>query len=311
MQECLRIGRHFGPKTPPAAILRPRAGEAEGRARHGYDGSPVRRESSQFYIPILLAIAVAAALTYYWIEINRHTPPAEPPPTAVEPVAEGPKSPLHPFPKVESPVRPGGELVELPSLDQSDEYLKLTLADVLGSRTVAEMLAERDLIARIVATVDNLPRDHVAERIRPVAGLPDSFDAQASSTNEFTISADSYRRYDVLVDLVTRADLNELTEVYGRFYPLFQKAYVDLGYPNAYFNDRLVAVIDHLLTTPDVQDPITLVRPHVLYEFADMDVESLSSGQKLLIRMGSEHAARIKATLRGLRQLIAEPNSDT
>ena len=197
----------------------------------------------------------------------------------------------------------------LPSLDQSDEYLKLALADVLGSRIVADMLAESDLIPRIVATVDNLPRDHVAERIRPVAGLFGAFDAEAVSNHEFKISVDSYRRYDVLVDLVTRADLNELTEVYGRFYPLFQKAYVGLGYPNAHFNDRLVAVIDHLLATPVVEDPIYVVRPHVLYEFADMDLESLSSGQKLLLRMGNEHASRIKATLSEFRRLIADQST--
>lgn len=272
----------------------------------------MRREATQFYIPILLAIAVAAALTYYWLEINRNSPPAAPSaaPAAVEPVTEEPRNPLHPFPIIESPAGPGGELVPLPSLVQSDEYLKLALADVLGSKTVADMLAEADLIARIVATVDNLPRDHVAERIRPVAGLASSFDvAAASNSNEFTISPDSYRRYDLLVDLVTSADLGELTEVYGRFYPLFQKAYVDLGYPNAYFNDRLVAVIDHLLATPDVQGPIRLVRPHVLYEFADMDLENLSSGQKLLIRMGNEHATRIKATMKELRILIADQNA--
>ncbi|MFQ6006575.1 MAG: DUF3014 domain-containing protein, partial [Woeseia sp.] len=227
----------------------------------------------------------------------------------VEPAAEQPRGPLHPFPRIESPERPGGELVPLPALDQSDEYLKLALADVLGSTTVAEMLAETDLITRIVVTVDNLPRDHVAERIRPVAALAAPFDAEAAGNNEYTISPDSYRRYDLLVDLVTSADLDELTEVYGRFYPLFQKAYVDLGYPNAYFNDRLVAVIDHLLMTPQVQEPVSLVRPHVLYEFADMDLESLSSGQKLLLRMGAEHAARIKATLRELRLRIADQNS--
>lgn len=271
----------------------------------------MQRESTQFYIPILLAIAVAAALTYYWIQINRPAPPPEPPAAVVEPVAEEPQSPIHPFPRVESPAGPGGELVTLPSLDHSDAYLKLALTEVLGSRMVAEMLSERDLIARIVATVDNLPRDHVAERIRPITGLAGPFDAEAISNNEFTISTDSFRRYDVLVDLVTNVDLNELTEVYGRFYPLFQDAYNDLGYPNAYFNDRLVAVIDHLLSAPDLEDPIKLVRPHVLYEFADMDLEALSSGQKLLMRMGSEHAARIKATLRELRSLIAEPNSKT
>lgn len=271
----------------------------------------MRSESTQFYIPILLAIAVAAALAYYWIQINRASPPPEPSAaaTAIEPAVSEPRSPLHPFPRVESPERPGGELVPLPSLDQSDAYLKLELDDILGSQTVAEMLAETDLIARIVATVDNLPRDHVAERIRPVTGLPGAFDTDPAIDDEFTISPDSYRRYDALVELVTNADLNELTEVYARFYPLFQKAYVDLGYPNAHFNDRLVAVIDHLLTTPEVQDPIRLVRPHVLYEFADMDLERLSSGQKLLIRMGNRHATAIKATLRELRLLIAEQNS--
>ena len=274
----------------------------------------MHREATQFYIPILLAIMLAAALTYYWLEINRPSPVPEPAtaPALVEPLVDEPRSPLHPFPRIESPVGPGGELVPLPALDQSDEYLKLALADVLGSQSLVKMLAETDLITRMVATIDNLPRDHVAERIRPIAGLAGPFDVEASRDNiEFTISPDSYRRYDLLVDMVTNADLNELTEVYGRFYPLFQKAYVELGYPNAYFNDRLVAVIDHLLTTPVVQDPISLVRPHVLYEFADMDLESLSSGQKLLIRMGNEHATRIKATLRKLRLLIADQNSGT
>ena len=274
----------------------------------------MHREATQFYIPILLAIMLAAALTYYWLEINRRGPVPEPAssPALIESLVDEPRNPLHPFPRIESPERPGGELVPLPSLDQSDEYLKLALADVLGSQSLAEMLAETDLITRMVATIDNLPRDHVAERIRPIAGLAGPFDVEASRDNiEFTISPDSYRRYDLLVDMVTTADLNELTEVYGRFYPLFQKAYVELGYPNAYFNDRLVAVIDHLLTTPVVQDPISLVRPHVLYEFADMDLESLSSGQKLLLRMGNEHATRIKVTLRELRLLIADQNSGT
>ena len=241
-------------------------------------------------------------------------PPAElsTSPAVVERAVGKHRMPLHPFPRIASPEGLGGELVPLPSLDQSDQYLKLALTDVLGSRAVADMLAETDLIARIVATVDNLSRDHVAERIRPVDRLDNSFDVETTSNDvEFTISPDSYRRYDLLVDIVTNADLKELTKIYGRFYPLFQKAYIDLGYPNAYFNDRLVTVIDHLLATPEVQDPIKLVRSHVLYEFADMDLESLSSGQKLLIRLGNEHATRIKATLSKLRLLIADKNAGT
>jgi hypothetical protein len=272
----------------------------------------LRRESTQFYIPILFAIAVVVALIYYYLEINRPVLPVENSTSSAvaEQVVKQHRMPLHPFPRIASPEGLGGELVPLPSLDQSDQYLKLALIDVLSSRVVTDMLAETDLIVRIVATVDNLSRDHVAERIRPVDRLDNSFDVETTSSDvEFMISPDSYRRYDLLVDIVTNVDLKELTKIYGRFYPLFQKAYIDLGYPNAYFNDRLVTVIDHLLATPEVQDPIRLVRSHVLYEFADMDLESLSSGQKLLIRLGNEHAIRIKATLNKLRLLIADNNA--
>ena len=84
---------------------------------------------------------------------------------------------------------------------------------------------------------------------------------------------------------------------------MFQTSYEDLGYPDGYFNDRLIEVIDHLLATPDIDDQTMLVRPHVLYEFADPDLQSRSSGQKLLMRMGSEHRSRIKQTLRDFRDI--------
>jgi len=108
----------------------------------------------------------------------------------------------------------------------------------------------------------------------------------------------------LLVNLLVRADLEFITETYRRFYPLFQESYRRLGYPVGYFNDRVVEVIDHLLVTPEPKDPIRLVRPHVLYEFADANLEALSSGQKLLLRVGVEHAAEIKRVLKEFRELI-------
>ena len=116
----------------------------------------------------------------------------------------------------------------------------------------------------------------------------------------------NYARYDGVVDLVTAANLDEVVDVYRRFYPLFQESYGRLGYPNGYFNDRAVEVIDHLLAAPAPNGPIRLVRPRVLYEFDDPELEALSSGQKLLIRMGNDHAAAIKQVLRELRSRIAQ-----
>jgi len=56
--------------------------------------------------------------------------------------------------------------------------------------------------------------------------------------------------------------------------------------------------------------PIQLTRPHVLYEYADADLEALSSGQKLLLRMGDDQAARLKKILTEFRVRIASSGVD-
>jgi hypothetical protein len=54
-----------------------------------------------------------------------------------------------------------------------------------------------------------------------------------------------------------------------------------------------------------VAAPIALMRPKVLYEFADPDLETRSAGQKILVRMGAENERKVKAWLRGLKQELA------
>ena len=81
-------------------------------------------------------------------------------------------------------------------------------------------------------------------------------------------------------------------------------------HPPRYFNDRVIQVIDHVLATPDLRDPIALTQPGVLYEYADPKIEALSAGQKLLIRMGSDNATFVKHKLRELRAaLVVQPKT--
>ena len=263
------------------------------------------KQSSQWFIPIVLAIAAAAALWYYWTRVSEPEPrPVPPPPAAVAEEPAAAPGPLHPLERADAGPAAERNLVPLPPLDESDAYFKLEIGNVFGA-TIDDLLAESGMIQRVVATVDNLPRDRVTELIRPLGRIGGQFmvDGQDGS-GEYTINPDNYRRYDALVELADNADLAEVADMYRRFYPLFQRAYVDLGYPDGYFNDRLVEVIDHLLETPEISDPVVLVRPHVLYEYRDAYLEALSGGQKLLLRMGSEHAATIKRRLAELRTLI-------
>ena len=230
------------------------------------------------------------------------------------PSPQQPSGPRYPLPSSTSSVATGSdnaaELADpLPALAESDPFFRNILAQVFGP-DIDSLLATDGLVSRFVATIDSIPARQIPRRIWPInSRLEDFRVTPAATAGEFYPATENSARYNLLVDLVTGVDAATFAAMYTRVYPLLQEAYAGLGYPDAYFNDRLVGVIDHLLTTPAPAEPILLVRPHVLYQYADPELEALSGGQKMLIRMGSENAAKLKAQLRALRsELVREPS---
>jgi hypothetical protein len=259
----------------------------------------------KWLIGLLIAAAAVALAWFFWDELvppAQETAPVQPQVPVEDELAAEPRHPLEPL-----DIAPGaGELVELPPLEESDSYFALALIDLFGP-DLEPLLADEALIDKSVATVDNLTHNRIAEKIRPLGRLSGNFVVSASGdSGPFSISPDNYARYDALVNMLTGADLDALVATYRRFYPLLQQAFTQLGYPDGYFNDRLVAVIDQLLATPEPAEPVRLVQPHVLYEYADPQLEALSSGQKLLLRMGPDHRSRVKAVLSDIRARIAQ-----
>jgi len=259
---------------------------------------------SSWLIPLILVLGVAAVLLY--ISRSPQEPPtASEPAQPVSPPAEE-EVPRHPLPSPPESATESPPLPPLPSLEDSDDLVVETVVDLFGFG-MDELLVDASLIEKFVTTIDNLPRSHVAEKVRPLRRVSGLFSVQAREEGEiYSISPSNYQRYDLLVNLLTSVRTENIVSSYRRFYPLLQQAYVNLGYPDGYFNDRVVEVIDHMLETPQADDPILLIRPHVLYEYADPELETLSSGQKLLLRMGSKNAARIRQQLRELRVQLAD-----
>lgn len=248
--------------------------------------------------PLILGVVAALALgAGAWFYFSRESdPPVEEPVAAEEtPAPEG--GIRNPLPEVAS-------AEPLPVLDESDQPLTDALANLLGADAVMRYLVPKNLIRNIVVTVDNLPRRKMALQVRPIAPMPGQ-PATTGSGEVLTLSGDNFARYAPFIKLVEGADTQQLTQLYLRYYPLFQEAYEGLGYPGQYFNDRLVEVIDHLLATPELTGPIEVVRPSVMYQFADPALEGMSVGQKTLLRIGNDNAAVVKRKLRDLRAAIA------
>lgn len=287
---------------------------AGGRGRHPHDFahvSPLR--NSVFWGALAVVLAIVAAL-YYW---QRGTVPATEQPVAAAPAsapaqAQAPPASeqsegeqiQHPLPQVEP--EPAAQAQPLPPLSDSDAVVGNSLASVLGAERFADVAISEDLVRRIVSTIDNLPRKHVAKRLIPLQAPAGALIAERHG-EVLTLSARNYARYTRYVRLAVALDAHRVVGLYVRFYPLFQQAYQELGYPRGWFNDRLIAVIDHLLATPEMRDPIELTRSRALYVFADPQLEDLSAGQKVLLRIGPDNAALLKVKLRELRrELVAE-----
>ena len=209
----------------------------------------------------------------------------------------------HPIPPPEpEPQAPPPE--PLPPLDESDPALRDAVQEALGEEGEAKLGLASGIVRRLVVTIDNLPRKKLAPKVRPVGPVAGSFVVQGNDQS-LVLSTENYARYTPIVTLIEGLPAAQLEALYRKYYPLFQEAYEELGYPDAYFNDRMVDVIDHLLATPEVTGPIRLVQPNVFYEFADPELEALSAGQKLMLRIGPENAAVVRTKLRELRNAIA------
>jgi len=267
---------------------------------------------NRLWIGLGSVLALTAIGTYLWL---RQTPPQLPSPAesapAVAPPAAAPAKPA-----IEFPVTAPSGTTELPPLDQADNFVRDRLAELLGADKLAKHILVEGFVRRVVATVDNLARPLAPPSRWPIHLTPGRFTIETAQDGS-VIGAKNAARYAPFVALVESVDTERAVALYRLLYPLFQGAYEALGYPGKYFNDRLVAVIDLLLATPDASGalrvelpefpgPLKPTRPWVLYRYADPAWEGLASGQKMLLRMGKDNERRLKSKLAEIRKLLVK-----
>ncbi|OIQ84350.1 hypothetical protein GALL_338230 [mine drainage metagenome] len=257
---------------------------------------------------VLVVAAVVLALLHWervehWVEYLRHEPAASAPAAvAASAAASAPAAvPAPPPPVLQVPAASSA----LPPLEHSDGEFGRALASLLGRADFEHWWIADGLIVHVIATVDNLGRAQVPVHAWPLHTAPGSPRVDAHG-DELLLDPANAQRYAPYMAMVRGVDARALVAVYLRFYPLFQAAWRQLGYPSGQFNDRLLAVIDNLLAAPEPSGPLQLVQRHVLYRFADPALESASAGQKILMRIGLVNERAVKAKLRELRAELSK-----
>jgi hypothetical protein len=280
---------------------------------------------TKVFIVLLLGLVLGGAY-YFWQQRASEPAPetlqAATPVQAIAPpiapasspaAANAPPPVLHPIEVAKAEVDPA-----LPELGKADAYVMQALGNLLSQADLRAFVLGDDFVRHVVATVDNLPRSHASWTVWPVNRTPGRFAAlgvETAGSQYEIISTDNPARYAPFVKFIESVDAKRAVALYVQMYPLFQQAYEELGYPGRYFNDRLVAVIEHLLATPAVTEPIQVklvevkgsvksLQPWTRYEYADTALEQLSAGQKILLRVGPDNQKRLKAKLRDFKALI-------
>jgi hypothetical protein len=194
---------------------------------------------------------------------------------------------------------PAAPAEPLPALDVSDALVRQLVAQFSSNPQLVSWLATNDLVRNFVAMVDKIAIGASPAKNAPIARPKQPFSVQ-SSGDGIVSHADpaSYERFNTLAAVVDSINAEGAARAYARIKPLCEQAYRDLGYPDGDFDKKLSLAMGRLLDTPVPDGPVELRASSVAYQYADPDLESLSSPQKQLLRMGPRNMKIVQAKLR-------------
>jgi len=260
-------------------------------------------------IPLAIAAIAVIALGVWYFQKDK----SEPASTVIEApeVAETAMPRLPPsveaapdIPRTEETFEMEEELAEqLPPLADSDDFARNVLAPLSSEEEFALWLQTENLLQKTVTFIDGLSKGNVLKKIIPIQPPEGKFNV-VREEDRIWLDETNYERYDRLTNLFTSLSPQTLGQIFHTLRPLLETAYSDLGYPADKFDNGLIAAIDQILATPDIESAIALKSESVTYQFADPSLESLPAIQKQMLRTGPENSAKIKAHLRKVRQIL-------
>jgi hypothetical protein len=199
--------------------------------------------------------------------------------------------------EVENLVEPEPVIPTLPSLNNSDPFIKEELAALDGGSPLLRYLVSEELLRKFVVMIENISRGEFPERNLPLLYSQERMTVTELGSEFYLIDEQSYQRFNSLVEVLTNISTETAVDFYQNLQPLLSEAYAELGIRNTDFNDVFMQAIDNLLNARTAPQPQQLIRPNLNYLYADPAIENYSSVEKLLLRLGPENSESLKRRL--------------
>lgn len=190
----------------------------------------------------------------------------------------------------------------LPSLKESDAFIDGHLSNFAPE--LAGWMKTDNLIRKVVLIINDFSQgQRLSKHLRWLV-LNEPFKV-AEDPQGLHISPKSYRRYDALAEAIDSANVQDILSLYRKVRPLCEDIFAEFGYPDDYrLEDLIQKAAAEILSAPVIESRIALVKPTVLYKFADNQLESLNPVQKQMLRMGPQNTRIIQNKLRLLIEAL-------
>ena len=274
--------------------------EAEDRldAEAGGGGFPTKY--------VVLVVVIIALLLLFWMSRGQKdsTEPSEDAlpgsDVTIEQVEPPPAPDIPPRPEAQpSQLTDTAEII-LPDLADSDDLAREQLAAAGSGSQIDKLASSNNIVQLGAALVDAFSRGLVMYKLLPVDPPKGSFSVEQQGDQTF-MGALGYKRYDGYARTIAELDADALVNAFHTLRPLFEQAYGQLGMRPEDFDNALIRMLDQVLATPEIDEPIPLTRTSVMWRYADPALEKLSDLQKQLLRMGPDNIRRIKKQARSVR----------
>ncbi|MDO8907190.1 MAG: DUF3014 domain-containing protein [Pseudohongiella sp.] len=225
------------------------------------------------------------------------------PPVAADPTPTEPAAPLVSVPVTQEPVVTEESLQPLPTLNDSDAFVVTRLAEMEMGASLLRMLAPEDLVRKFVVFVTNVADGELPQMEYPLRRIESEFATREIAANLFEMTPATHTRFTPMVDMLVTLDPQQGVAIYRALRPLFQEAYAELGYQGS-FDAVLVRAIDQIMNAQLETGPFQLIKPSVMFLYAEGRIEDLPPVQKQLLRLGPENTAKLQAVLPAYRERL-------
>ena len=246
------------------------------------DPEPERGSWLRWVVIGLAGVVAGGLLTFWWMSRAQPTPAAAPSATAPEAAAG-------------AAGRPAREVLNLPSLNDSDTFIRDLVSALSSHPTLARLLATPALVRATVTGVIQIgdgrtPVDWL-KVLRPASRL------QIIGTTAGPVAPASYARWNQAAAAVASVSPADAAQLYVNVKPLVDEAYIELGQPDGDFDRAILRAVQMLAATPNPAVPPQLVRRPGYFDYEDPALRALKPVQKQLLLLGPENRRPLLAWL--------------